>query len=124
MPPGLGLPLVPGLRCWSEEAVRELCSVFGRFPDDEDGCGVFWSILHGIESLPSYEEQLMECVSSRLSWFGILMLGRQLNGGIREIGGVSLRDFLQGVASNDLVSTGIRRLASGFATRDFNKPVE
>lgn len=32
--------------------------VFERFPDD-DGAGVFWAILHGIEAWPfSYEDEL------------------------------------------------------------------
>ena len=33
--------------------VAPLLEVFDRFPD-EDGAGVFWSIVHGVESIDGY----------------------------------------------------------------------
>ena len=61
--------------------------VFERYPD-EDGAGVFWSIVHGLEALPGYEPFLVESYSKRApSEFGVIMLGRILNSGQREIAG-------------------------------------
>jgi hypothetical protein len=62
-------------------------SVFERFPDD-DGAGVFWSIVHGLEALPGYEHQLLTSISRVPSDMGVTMLGRLLNAGCDDIDGV------------------------------------
>jgi hypothetical protein len=50
--------------------------VFERFPD-EDGAGVFWSIVHGIESLDvDYEQTLRASLARRPSRMGQIMLRR------------------------------------------------
>src|ERR1700723_1101145 len=56
-------------------AVEDLLAVFERFPED-DGAGVFWSILHGLEALTGYEPALVRSVQKRPSEFGVLMVGR------------------------------------------------
>src|SRR5688500_5761862 len=40
-----------------EQAIPELLSVFERYPEEE-GFGVAWSVLHGLEALPNYEPAL------------------------------------------------------------------
>lgn len=58
------------------EALPVLFGVFERFPA-EDGAGVFWSIVHGVESLPySYAEELRASMQRVPSQMGSIMLGR------------------------------------------------
>jgi hypothetical protein len=51
-----------------------LFRVFERFPQD-DGAGVFWSIVHGVESTDlNYEQPLRESLSRQPSELGQIML--------------------------------------------------
>ncbi len=62
----------------TEECLPVLFSVFERFPT-EDGAGVFWSIVHGVEALPfSYENQLRASLARCTSEVGQVLLSRLL----------------------------------------------
>jgi hypothetical protein len=53
-----------------------LFRVFERFPE-EDGAGVLWSIVHGVESLPfDYASFLRQSMERRPSFMGAIMLQR------------------------------------------------
>lgn len=82
-----------------EQAIPELLSVFERYPD-EDGAGVIWGVLHGLESLPNYEPELLRSLARQPSEFGVRMLGRLLNAGIQEIAGVSVLHKLQEISAS------------------------
>lgn len=57
-------------------ALPTLFGVFERFPDD-DGAGVLWSIVHGVEGLDvEYEPQLRESLERAPSQMAKLMLER------------------------------------------------
>lgn len=56
-------------------AMVVLLRVFERFPD-EDGAGVFWSVVHGLESLPDYEPVLRASAASAPAEFKQIMLER------------------------------------------------
>lgn len=59
-----------------ESDVPILFAVFERFPDD-DGAGVLWSIVHGVESLPfDYEAILQGSMARKPSFMGDIMLKR------------------------------------------------
>jgi hypothetical protein len=96
------------------DAVEELLAVFECFPE-EDGAGVFWTILHGLESVGGYEPALVRSVKRQPSEFGVLMVGRLLNGGQTEVGSVSLVGLLESVAARPNVAESIRQLAQDFA---------
>jgi len=50
--------------------------LFERFPD-EDGAGVLWGVVHGVESLGvDYDQALRESISRQPSLMGRIMLGR------------------------------------------------
>ena len=87
---------------WASGRTRDMLwapfALFERFPADEDGCGVFWSILHGIEALDGYEDELAESLRRQPSEFGILLAGRMLNAGIETLAGAPLVPFLQSIA--------------------------
>jgi len=68
---------------WSEGVtpgqLSVLFRVFERFPH-EDGAGVLWSIVHGVESLPlDYESVLRESLARQPSLMAEVMLGRLEN---------------------------------------------
>lgn len=77
-------------RLWAtgepEKGVGALFGVFERFPE-HDGYGVFWSILHGLESLPDYESPLVDSVRRRPTEFNVRMIDRILNAGQNSISG-------------------------------------
>lgn len=59
--------------------IRPLLGVFERFPDD-DGAGVFWSIVHGVEGWPFlYEDELRESLAYVPSEMGAIMMARVEN---------------------------------------------
>ncbi|QFZ83277.1 hypothetical protein GFK26_11140 [Variovorax paradoxus] len=98
-----------------EQAIPEMLSVFERYPE-EDGYGVMWSIVHGLEKLPNYEPALLASLARQPSELGIVMVGRMLNSGITEIGDVSLLLTLQEIAST-ATSPQIREAANSVASR-------
>lgn len=58
-----------------QSAIPVLLCVFDRFPD-EDGAGVFWSIVHGLESLAGYEPFLLESAELRPAPFKRIVVDR------------------------------------------------
>ena len=57
-------------------ALSTMFGVFERFPED-DGAGVLWSIVHGVEGLDlDYEEPLRASLARQPSHMGKVMLGR------------------------------------------------
>jgi hypothetical protein len=58
-----------------QSAIPVLLRVFDRFPD-EDGAGVFWSIVHGLEALAGYEPLLFESAELRPAPFKRIMVDR------------------------------------------------
>ena len=60
----------------SAESLPIIFNVFEKFPDD-DGAGVFWSIVHGVESLNfDYENELKKSLERNPSFMGKVMLQR------------------------------------------------
>ncbi|MNL49207.1 hypothetical protein D3C87_1721230 [compost metagenome] len=60
----------------SAHCLPALFTIFERFPN-EDGAGVFWSILHGLEHLGlPYEKELRESLARQESEMGAVMLSR------------------------------------------------
>jgi len=73
-----------------------LFSVFERFPE-HDGYEVFWSVLHGLESLPNYELGLSHSLRRQPTHFNVLMVDRVLNGGQNDVGGTDALTLLREV---------------------------
>jgi hypothetical protein len=96
-----------------EFGIDALLRVFERFPN-KDGYSIFWSILHGLESLTGYEEKLVESVKRQPSEFSLLMLNRMLNAGMIEVKGINLLGVLKEIAANDRYADEIRKEAQGF----------
>jgi len=59
-----------------EQHLPTLFGVFERSPDD-DGAGVLWGIVHGVESLPfDYEVPLRNSLGRQTSFMGNVLLNR------------------------------------------------
>lgn len=60
----------------TSECLPVLFGVFERYPD-EDGAGVLWGVVHGVESLDlDYGQSLRDSVSRKASFMGRIMLDR------------------------------------------------
>lgn len=64
-------------------------NLFERFPE-EDGAGVFWSALHGMEAVGGYEIELVRSFRRAFSLMTEAMLIRLRNSGEKEVSGVSI----------------------------------
>ena len=99
-----------------DSAIPEMLRVFERFPDN-DGAGVFWSIVHGLETLPSYQTQLVASVRRVPSRMGVIMLGRLLNAGCHEINGSPTRHILQEIITRSDAGASAKDAAQSFLKR-------
>src|SRR5262249_36670519 len=81
--------------------------LYERFPEN-DGCGVFWGILHGIESLPGSNEHVVASVRRKATHFPVLMVNRMLNAGITSGRGRSGVPLLREVGAGGGCSAGAR----------------
>lgn len=108
-------------RLWAteepERAMDDLYSVLERYPEGEDGGGVFWSILHGVEDLPSYEEGLVISVRRQPSEFTTIMINRILNSGEPIVAGISASQLLEEVSRNPESPQRVSELALDFLER-------
>ena len=68
-------------------------NLFERFPE-EDGAGVFWSALHGMEAVGGYEEMLLRYFRRWPSLMTKAMLRRILNSGQTHIGRVAIATLI------------------------------
>jgi hypothetical protein len=91
-----------------ENFTADLLNVLERFPE-EDGAGVFWSIVHGLESFKTYESDLIESLNRQPSEMGLLMLRRLKNNGTRIIGGIDISKIVSDLISNGRLTQTLRR---------------
>ena len=92
---------------------RALFGIFERFPQ-EDGRGVYWAIVHGLEDRGGYEQALLDSVRRSPSPFALTMLNRISNDGQADCAGVSIASILTEVASSARVSPEVRQEAAEF----------
>jgi len=90
---------------------NQLLGVFERFPDD-DGYGVFWSIVHCLEAFDGYEPLLVKSVNRKPVEFNVLMVNRLLNAGVLEVDNQSLMALLKSVATSSEARPEVRKSAA------------
>lgn len=101
------------------DGIDAMLHVFERYPA-EDGAGVFWAIVHELESLPGYESRLVESVRRIPSSFALLMVNRLLNADREDVGGVRLLSLLEQVTQDESARPEIRHEAQEIL--DHHKP--
>lgn len=103
-----------------ELAIESLLQIFERFPE-EDGSGVFWSILHALESFAGYESFLLASLKRKPTEFTVIMANRIMNDGQLKIDGVYINSLLQSISDTSSNSKRIRELADRFIEYQKNK---
>ena len=68
-------------------------NLFERYPD-EDGAGVFWSAIHGVEHTGDYEEKLLVYFRRYPTLMTRTMLRRLQNSGGNSISGVNISNLI------------------------------
>ena len=94
-------------------AIPALFGVWERFPGYEDH-GVFWSILHALEALPGYENELIASVRRAPGEWNLRMVNRVLNGGETHVGSVDLMQLLRETAARSDISETARQEAQSY----------
>lgn len=88
-----------------EVGIKTLFRVFEKHPLD-DGEGVFWSILHGLESL-DYEDELYKSLIRKPSYMSIIMLNRVENTGVKLIAGKSILELKKLIKKHPETNIGL-----------------
>lgn len=81
-----------------ELGILSLFQILERYPT-EDGSGVFWSILHGLETLEC-EKELYQSLMRKPSHMTIVMLIRIENSGLKSINGKSISELKNSIRNN------------------------
>jgi hypothetical protein len=96
-----------------ERAISPLLGLLERYPE-QDGYGVFWGIVHGLEAIGGYETKLVASVLSKPHEFSVLMLNRIINSGTKIIADRSVLDILKEISNNNSFTESIREDANEF----------
>ena len=107
------------LRPITAAGIDAMLGVFERHPT-HDGFGVFWTLLHGIESAAGYEPHLLRSVRRRPSLFGVYMINRILNVGEKDIGDVSWISVLKEVSSCPGIAPEVQETAGRYLGKHAN----
>lgn len=81
-----------------EDGINSIFKLFQKYPID-DGSGVFWSILHGLETL-DYEQKLCSALLKKPFYIGIIMLIRIEKSGAKTIAGKSINELKNNIRTN------------------------
>jgi len=68
-------------------------NLFERYPE-EDGAGVFWSAVHGMEAIGGYENQLLHFFRRFPSSMTRIMIRRLSNSGPTHIGAIPIATLI------------------------------
>lgn len=101
----------------SESGIQAFLGIFERFPMD-DGFGIFWSILHGLEKLPGYETHLIQSLQRQPAKFSLLMVQRILNSGCSHIDDTDLLILLKNIAEDHTQAQEIKEHAQRIIERE------
>ncbi|UJH68810.1 hypothetical protein [Allomuricauda sp. SCSIO 65647] len=86
-----------------ENGIDAMFKIFENNPTD-DGAGVFWSILHGLETL-EYEQKLYDSLMEKPSHMTIAMLKRIENTESETIAGKSISELKDLIKNNPKTKT-------------------
>nr|WP_086938053.1 hypothetical protein [Thaumasiovibrio occultus] len=110
----LGLDaLLQRIEAMDQDTIAACLNVFERFPDD-DGAGVFFTIIHCLEHFGNYAAALVTSVEQSPNHWNLLMLNRMLNADIYTVGNTDILQLLTAVHENTAVSQTLRDLAYEF----------
>lgn len=105
--------LVCEIKDINSDIITSCLAVFERFPE-QDGAGVFFSIIHALEYHGGFENELANSVINKPNQWNLLMLNRFLNADIDVIGDYAIYQLLMGVINNNSLSEELRNLAKDY----------
>lgn len=105
---------------WAEgegpaEALVPLFQLLERFPEDESA-GVLWGVLHGIESYPDYEAQLVQSLQRHPTDLTVTMVHRMANSGYTAVAGHPLDSLYRAVLAHPKASDEAKESAQEYLT--------
>ncbi|ERJ58724.1 hypothetical protein [Sphingobacterium paucimobilis] len=87
----------------AKKAIEPLLKIFERL-DEGHYDGVLWSIIHGIEGLKEYEDDLIVSVNRCPNEYNLLMINRILNSGQRTFKSTDYLSLLQDLHRDNKLS--------------------
>jgi len=105
--------LISNIKNMTEKEISACLGVFERFPN-ENGAGVFFSIIHSLEHFGGYESLLAESVIKKPNEWNLLMLNRMLNADIDMAGNFTIFELLTNVINNESLSSQLRETAQEY----------
>ncbi|MDJ0367914.1 Con-6 family protein [Hymenobacter sp. H14-R3] len=103
---------------WTEdegpaEALVPLFRLLERFPEDESA-GVLWGVLHGIESYPNYETELVQSLQRHPTDLTVTMVHRMANSGYTLVAGHAMKSLYQAVLAHPRASEEAKERAQDY----------
>ena len=98
-----------------EQEINAVFTLFERYPE-EDGAGVFWSGIHGLEAAGGYEDRLKSSLFNAPSSSAVALAIRIVNAGDS-----SFLPLISDVASSEVVPASVRSLAQKFLKKRANR---
>lgn len=84
-----------------------------RYPE-EDGNGVFWSILHGIEQINEYEQNLLVSLNRQPTLMTVIMVHRIARTGQIKILGKEIKAIYMELMTNPQTLPSLREIISRY----------
>lgn len=98
-----------------EKCLNSMFKIFERYPCEDND--LLWGMLHGIEAVPNYENELLESIERQPSFFTTLMINRILNANISQIEGRSLMDILTKIQADFRTPTYVKECTERWIER-------
>ncbi len=100
----------------AKKAIDPLLSIFERLDEDHYD-GVLWSIIHGIEGLKEYEEELIKSVNRCPNEYNLLMINRILNSGQESYKSTNYLSLLKELNTDNTLSPFLKEEVRGYIER-------
>ncbi|TDQ73906.1 hypothetical protein CLV99_4344 [Sphingobacterium yanglingense] len=100
----------------AKKAIDPLLRIFERLDEDHYD-GVLWSIIHGIEGLKEYEEDLIKSVNRCPNEYNLLMINRILNSGQGSYKSTDYLSLLKELNTNNKLSPFLKEEIKGYIDR-------
>ena len=100
----------------AKKGIDPLLRIFERLDEDHYD-GVLWSIIHGIEGLKEYEEDLIKSVNRCPNEYNLLMINRILNSGQGSYKSTDYLSLLKELNTNNKLSSFLKEEIKGYIDR-------
>jgi hypothetical protein len=96
-----------------QEALLPLFRFLERFPTDNSG-GVLMGLVHGIETFPAYEHELVDSLRRQPTEMTLLLLRRLANTGQLTVAQFRISDVYREIQAHPAAPADVQKLAHSF----------